>query len=171
MRGDVPGDEGAPDEGPGFGVRPVASSGAQSPHGVAPGTRRPPAFGVQPAVSPDVAPPPAAETPPAVEAATVRVDVVETPEDLVVLAELPGYSEDEVVLEGMNQQVRITAERADDYGEERLHVRERPLRVERLVALPTPVDIESADATFEDGVCRIEFPKSEQTRSHRIGFH
>lgn len=101
---------------------------------------------------------------------TVRVDVVETPEDLVVIAELPGYDEDDVVLEGLNQQVRITAERDDEHADDQFHLRERPMRLERIIALPMSVEIEEATADFHDGVCRIEFPKAKQIQSHRIGF-
>ena len=100
------------------------------------------------------------------------VDIVETPDEIVILVELPGYTEEDIVLEGMNQRVQILAEREFDPDEEtKLHLRERMSRAERVVQLPMPVNIENADATFENGVCRIEVPKLEEVRGHRIGFH
>lgn len=103
-------------------------------------------------------------------AAGIRVDLVETPNELIIVAELPGYTKDDIVLEGVNQHVRITADREDDYDDERLHLRERPLHVERIVPLPMPVTIDEANASFENGVCRIELPKIEKSQTHQIGF-
>lgn len=122
------------------------------------------------------APPPSSyqETPPSQpiesSAGNVCVDIVETPETLVLVAEIPGYEEDDVMLEGLNQQVRITAEREDEYEDDQFHLRERPLRLERIVALPMSVEIDEATATFQNGVCTIEFPKAKQMQSTRIGF-
>ena len=128
------------------------------------------ATGVQPAV-------PQARTveepPSAAEPSAPRLDLIETADDLLLFAELPGYDEDDIVLEAIDQQIRIFAERDgdDDIEDGRPHLRERLSRVERTVVLPMPVDIERADATFDDGICRIEIPKIEESRAHRIGFH
>ena len=100
------------------------------------------------------------------------IDVFETPKKIVVLDELPGYTDDDIVIEGINQQIKIAAERDEEFPDDgQLHLRERLLRAERTVALPSPVDFEDADASFEHGVCRIEIPKVEETRTHRIGIH
>ncbi|GAB7011569.1 Hsp20/alpha crystallin family protein [Halorubrum trueperi] len=125
--------------------------------------------GVQPAVS---AGQPLEQPSTVADPATPRIDLIETPDDIVILAELPGYEKDDIVLEALDQQVRIFAEREeDDLEEGQPHVRERLLRVERTVFLPAAVDIEDADASFEKGICRIEIPKIEESRAHRIGFH
>ena len=106
------------------------------------------------------------------EAATPRIDLIETTDNIVIFAELPGYNEDNIVIEAIDQQVRISAEREDaDLEEGRPHIRERLLSVERTVFLPAPVSVKDADATFQEGICRIEIPKIEENRAHRIGFH
>lgn len=113
------------------------------------------------------------ESPAAAQPLSPRLDIVETADELLLAAELPGFDEDDIVLEAIDQQIRIFAERdgEDDVEDGRQHLRERLSRVERTVALPTPVDVERADASFEDGICRIEIPKIEESRAHRIGFH
>lgn len=112
------------------------------------------------------------ESPPVPEPSLPRLDLIETADELLIVAELPGYDKDDIVLEAIDQQVQIFAERDDDDIEDgRPHLRERLSKVERTVVLPTPVDIERADASFENGICRIEIPKVEETRAHRIGFH
>ena len=148
-----------------------ASAGVPSAPATAPGVqptaprvrtteRSPPAFGA-PAVGTS-----------AVGAEAPRIDLIETSDELLLIAELPGYDEDDILLEAIDQQIRIVAERDDDEVEDGYaHLRERLARVERTVPLPTPVDIEGADAAFEDGICRIEIPKIETSRAHRIGFH
>ena len=142
---------------------PVAATGVQP---VAPST----ATGVQPAAPRTQT---VEEPPSVVEPSAPRLDLIETADELLLFAELPGYDEDDIVLEAIDQQIRIFAERDgdDDIEDGRAHLRERLARVERTVVLPTPVDIERADATFDDGVCRIEIPKIEESRAHRIGFH
>jgi len=100
------------------------------------------------------------------------VDIVETPDEIRILVELPGFTEEDIVLEGVDQRVQIFAERESDHDDEtKLHLKERLPRAERVVELPMPVDIEDADASFENGVCRITVPKLEEVRGHRIGFH
>jgi HSP20 family molecular chaperone IbpA len=37
------------------------------------------------------------------------------------------------------------------------------------VSLPTTVDPQGAEATFEDGVLKVSLPKSEEARPRRIG--
>ena len=153
-----------------FGSASVGAPAAPSTAtGVQPATSST-ATGVQPAV-------PQARTveepPSAAEPSAPRLDLIETADDLLLFAELPGYDEDDIVLEAIDQQIRIFAERDgdDDIEDGRPHLRERLSRVERTVVLPMPVDIERADATFDDGICRIEIPKIEESRAHRIGFH
>lgn len=98
------------------------------------------------------------------------IDIVETPEAIIILAELPGYTDEDVVLEGINQQIRISAERPEDSADDaQLHVRERPHRLARTVALPAPVDFDDSEASFAHGVCRITLPKVEETVTHQIG--
>ena len=126
------------------------------------------ATGVESTASPTQA---VEESPPVLEPSLPRLDLIETADELLIVAELPGYDKDNIVLEAIDQQLRIFAERDDDIEDGRPHLRERLSEVERTVVLPTPVDIERTDASFEDGICRIEIPKVEETRAHRIGFH
>ena len=115
-----------------------------------------------------------AQTGPAqVQAREPPVDVLETPDALVVLVDLAGFDQDDIQLDVDNDVLRIAAGRTleiDD--EESLLAQERPTRFERYLQLPVEANIEEASATHENGVCRITLPKSEQAREshHRIGF-
>ena len=98
------------------------------------------------------------------------MDIIETPDSIVILTELPGYTDEDIVLEGINQQIRIIAERTEEsLTDGQLLIQERPHRAERTIALPLPVNFEEATASFDHGICRIEVPKLEETRTHRIG--
>lgn len=101
------------------------------------------------------------------------VDVLETPEELIVLVDMAGFDEDDIQLDVDNDVLRIAASRTLEIDDdETLLAQERPARFERYLQLPVEADIEDAKAKHKDGVCRITLPKSEQARGnhHRIGF-
>lgn len=101
------------------------------------------------------------------------VDVLETPDELLVLVDLAGFDQDDIQLDVDNDVLRIAASRTLAIDEEEtLLAQERLTRFERYLQLPVEANIEDASATHEDGVCRITLPKSEQARGshHRIGF-
>jgi len=101
------------------------------------------------------------------------VDVLETPEELLVLVDMAGFDEDDIQLDIDNDVLRIAASRTLEIeDDETLLAQERPTRFERYLQLPVEANIEDASAKQADGVCRITLPKSESARDrhHRIGF-
>ena len=99
------------------------------------------------------------------------LDVYETDEELVVKATVPGLkaggldvtiSQDALVIKG-------DAEEEDEEKEEHYLLRERRSGAfHRAVALPEGLDTEKGEATFEDGVLTVTFPKTERAKTREI---
>jgi len=108
-------------------------------------------------------------------AATPKVDVVESDEEVVVLLDLPGFEEEQISVHADSNNLYVTADRSDeqvaDANEgERVLLGERPERLERAITLPGHIDPVQATAAHDNGVCRITVPKDEDDLHHKIGF-
>lgn len=94
----------------------------------------------------------------------VPVDVLDTGEQFVVSADLPGYDREDISVELSETTLRIGAEREEeretDSGE---YVRRERTRqsTSRSVRLPERVDEEATSATYEAGVLRVTLPKGD----------
>ncbi len=105
------------------------------------------------------------------ELARLPLDVRSTPDALLVEASLPGIKPEDVDITVENGALTIRAEdRTDDRREEGGWVVREIARgsVMRTVTLPTGLEADKAEATFEHGVLRLRFPKAEQVKSRRI---
>lgn len=100
------------------------------------------------------------------------IDIVETEDEVHVLADVPGYRTEDIEIEATESSVRIIAVRADAAVEEGETVyRERPDRIDRVVSLPVPLDLERSSAVYEEGVLRVILPKATGKRRRTIGIH
>ncbi len=95
------------------------------------------------------------------------VDVLETDEELIVRADLPGFKKDEITVRASEDTLEILARKK----EERVEATERFFRAERrkgmarrVITLPTEVDVESAKTKFENGVLEIRFRKKKPAK-------
>ena len=106
---------------------------------------------------------------------TPMVDVVETPEELVVYVDTPGYDKENIHIHADANTLAVSADRSsspsfnEDEGERGLVV-ERPLKLERTIPLPVHIDPEEADASYDNGVCKVTIPKEEGDKRREIGF-
>jgi len=99
------------------------------------------------------------------------IDIVDTPDEIVLLVDLPGYEEEDITIQGDGQNLTISAELTDDEQEEgRRLTHERSRKLQRTVRLPARANVNEADATHENGVCRITLPKMEEEKQHEIAF-
>lgn len=95
----------------------------------------------------------------------LSLDVVETPEEYRVEAELPGVDEKDVRVTLTGDVLSIEGEkkseqRAESEGSLR---RERSFgRFQRSLTLPAEVDREKVDASFEKGVLTVRLPKTRE---------
>lgn len=104
---------------------------------------------------------------------TPAIEMFERDGQLVVRAELPGLSADDVRIEITNDgSLAIEGERRWEMEAEEeggLYRSERIYgRFSRVIALPDDVDVDRAQARFENGVLEISLPLSEQSQRRRI---
>jgi HSP20 family protein len=105
------------------------------------------------------------------ELARLPLDVLSTPDSLVVEASLPGIKPEDVEITVENGTLTIRAEdRRDERHEEGGWVVREIARgsVMRTVTLPTGLEADKGEATFEHGVLRLRFPKAEQVKPRQI---
>jgi HSP20 family protein len=102
---------------------------------------------------------------------TPAVDIYDTDDALVLKAELPGVSKDDVSIEIYNNTLILRGERkheaevkeGDYYRAERAYG-----TFQRSFVLPTLVDQDKVQATYTDGVLELRLPKSEAAKPKRI---
>ena len=99
------------------------------------------------------------------------VDIFEKGTDLVIRAELPGISKDEIEIELENSTLMLSGERKQDIEREQ----GKSFRSERTYGafkrsfnLPSTVDAGRISATHKDGVLEIVLPKMEQAKPKRV---
>ncbi len=103
--------------------------------------------------------------------ARLPLDVRTTPDALLVEAALPGIAPEDVEITVENNTLTIRAEdrterTADEQG---WVVREISHgSVMRTVTLPTGLEADKAEATFEHGVLSLRIPKAEQVKPKQI---
>lgn len=97
------------------------------------------------------------------------LDVYTTPEEIVIVASLPGLTPDEVdvTIDGdrltIRGELRPPLENVDYLFQERAY---GPFS--RTLTLNVPVETDEAEAVFENGVLRLTVPKAEETRPRSI---
>jgi len=99
------------------------------------------------------------------------VDVYETPDEVVVVAELPGVRKEDINVSAVDDELEIRAEvrREEEVKEEAYYRRERYYKgFFRRIRLPTPVQAEKARAKYENGVLTIRLPKAAVEKRRRI---
>jgi len=97
------------------------------------------------------------------------LDVYTTPEEIVIIASLPGLNADEVdiTLDGdrltIRGELQPPLENVDYLFQERAY---GPFS--RTLTLNVPVNTDEAEAVFENGVLKLTLPKAEETRPKTI---
>jgi HSP20 family protein len=102
---------------------------------------------------------------------TPPVDIFETEEALVLKAELPGFTKDDISIELKENALTLRGERKHtmEAKEENYHRRERTYGAfQRSFMLPTTVDQNNVQATYKDGVLELRLPKVEAAKPKRI---
>ena len=101
-----------------------------------------------------------------------KVDMIDREQEIIVRAELPGITRDEMEVTLGEGTVTIEAHttREEKEEEEGKYYRREMSRgdFQRTLALPAEVDEEKAKATFSDGVLELTLPKLEKTPKRTI---
>jgi HSP20 family protein len=101
------------------------------------------------------------------------VSVEETPEELLLTAELPGMTPQDVEVHVEDGVLTVRGEKREERSAEsenrRYHVWERSHgSFARSFTLPRSVRADGIAATFENGLLRVRLPKAVEARSRRI---
>jgi HSP20 family molecular chaperone IbpA len=89
------------------------------------------------------------------------IDIIEKKDSLIIIADLPGFSKENIELSMVGEYLKITAQRKEE-SEGTVHLRERPDHIYRYVKIPIPVEKEKISAKHENGLLTITLPvKSE----------
>ena len=104
---------------------------------------------------------------------TPAVDVEESPDVILVTAEAPGLTLEELTVELENNVLTIFGEKSEarEEGAEagRIHVSERRYgSFRRSFRLPRSVDAEKIDARLENGILTVSLPKAAEAKSRTI---
>lgn len=100
-----------------------------------------------------------------------QIEVFERGGELCVRADLPGMNKDDIEIDIANNALVIHGERRDEREEEE----EGYYRSERsygsffrTISLPEGVDVENAEASFQNGVLEITMPAPERAKRRRL---
>jgi HSP20 family protein len=99
------------------------------------------------------------------------MDLVETEDQFVLRADLPGMSEDDIKIEVEDGTLTVSGERKAEHEErnEGFYRLERAsVTFSRSLTLPKGVDAEGVTANFDRGVLEVRVPKPEQRKPRRI---
>ena len=99
------------------------------------------------------------------------MDLVETDENFVLRADLPGMSEDDVKIELEDGTLTVSGERKAEHeerGEGYYRVERGFGSFSRSLTLPKGVAPAAVSATFDRGVLEVRVPKPEETKPRRI---
>jgi len=100
-----------------------------------------------------------------------KIDIKETATEIVVKAELPGVSEDDVEIEISDNMMTISGEKKDEKEEkeEGYHYKESQSgSFTRSFTLPAEVLAEKAEAEMDGGILKVTVPKAEAKKAKKI---
>lgn len=101
-----------------------------------------------------------------------KVEIKENGKELIVKAELPGLTKDDISVELKDSILTLSGERKSEKSEEK---NGKVLRSEisygsfqRSFHISTEIDSDNIEANFEDGILRISLPKIKEKTSKKI---
>ncbi len=99
------------------------------------------------------------------------MDMNETPEEVVIVAEIPGVDKDDLEVEISSKAVRIQGNRFARHcsGDATYRLAEIQYgRFERVLFLPAPIDPEVVSAAYQNGLLEIRLAKLPTEKTHKI---
>jgi HSP20 family protein len=99
------------------------------------------------------------------------MDLVETDDQFVLRADLPGLSEDDVNIELEDSVLTVSGERKAEHEDKKegFYRLERSFgQFRRSLTLPDGVDAEGISAAFDKGVLEVRIPKPEERKPRRV---
>ena len=99
------------------------------------------------------------------------VDIREENDQLIVVADLPGYAKNQIDVSVEQGVLTVEAQRdkADTPSEVKVHLHERrDTRRSRRFKLPNAYDTTQIDATLADGVLTLKLDKREESKPRKV---
>jgi len=99
------------------------------------------------------------------------VDIYETPETIVMKAELPGLSREDIEIQIRDNALTLRGERRfakDAQQENYLRIERAYGAFQRSFTLPATIQQDKIRAVFRDGVLELTLPKAEETKPKKI---
>ena len=108
-----------------------------------------------------------------------RIDVAEDGQSVMLTAELPGVSENDIDVSLVGDQLTIKGEKRSEHDDKKesegftVHRRERSYGAfQRTITIPYQIDPDQVAAQFKDGILKITLPKPtealHQKQGHKI---
>ena len=102
---------------------------------------------------------------------TPAMDLLETDEEFVLRADLPGMTESDISVELEDNVLTLSGERKTEHEDKRegFYRMERSFgSFSRSLTLPKGIDPEAVSARFDRGVLEVRIPKPEQRKPRKI---
>jgi HSP20 family protein len=99
------------------------------------------------------------------------MDMNETPEEVIIVAEVPGVDKDDLEVEISSKAVRIKGNRYARHCSGNATYRLAELQYgsfERILFLPAPIDPEIVYAAYQNGLLEIRLAKQPPEKAHKI---
>lgn len=100
-----------------------------------------------------------------------QMDIYETPEEIIILAEIAGVNKEDLELEISSKAVKIFGNRSEYFRIENATYRLAEIqygKFERILYLPSPIDPEVVSASYTNGFLQVRLAKMALDRSHKI---
>ena len=99
------------------------------------------------------------------------MDLVESGDEFVLRADLPGLTDDDVNIEVEDRVLTVSGERKSEREERKdgyYRLERASGSFSRTLRLPEGIDPDAVKASFENGVLEVRIPKPEQRKPHRV---
>lgn len=100
-----------------------------------------------------------------------QMDIYETPEEIIILAEIAGVNKENLELEISSKAVRIYGKRGEFPRIENATYRLAEIQYgtfERILFLPSPIDPEIVSASYSNGFLQVRLAKLELDKTRKI---
>lgn len=102
---------------------------------------------------------------------TPSMDIYETPEEIIIRAEIAGVEKDDLEVEISNKAVRILGKRTEITRVAGATYRLAEIqygKFERILFLPAPIDTEVVSSSFTNGFLELRLMKIPRERTYKI---
>jgi HSP20 family protein len=99
------------------------------------------------------------------------MDMNETPEEVIIVAEVSGVEKDDLEVEISSKAVRIQGNRFARHCSDNSTYRLAEIqygKFERILFLPSPIDPEVVSAAYQNGLLEIRLAKQPAEKTHKI---